>query len=384
MTSQTSSPDEHMVLLYKRVGQRLYGYIAFYKREYPGQEIADKPYRESSPFVIGRYSAGQDGALEVLGSLVFLLEEIRRCIKNFVDDNNAWNAKRSRLVSETEIAESDLRYEQSAIDFVILVATHARNLFDLVPRFNNRSIPRLDYQGSSDGEVTLRELFDTLIHNRYYYFDGARVRDLFSNDFKKKRSALSGRFMGYGFDILDLVKGISEVIEEVTVRDLTQLLWGTFKEFTADSKPQDVVFLVQNVHAFSDLLRAKIPTAGYQFMSRLMFDNLAKSMAGAGSVPRPDSTVVITQQVIFESPHIGVAGELNKKEFEIRVRCAMGGPDRNPVREEMKDHTERIGFEEFFRNVNQAFGDDRVLTGTPRRFVSAAVDGNQKRSNTDG
>ena len=365
-----------MVLLYKKVDQRLYGYIAFYKREHPDQEIANKPYRESSPFVIGRYSADQDGALEVLGSLVFLLEEIRRCIKDFVDDNNAWVAERSRLMSDVEIAESDLRYEQSAMDFVILVATHARNLFDLIARFNDRSIPRLDYQGLPDGKVTLRELFDTLIHNRYYYFDGERVRDLFSNDFKKKRSALSGRFMGYGFDILDFFKGISEVIEEVTVRDLTQLLWGKFKELTADSKPQDVVFLVQNVHAFSDLLRAKIPTSGYQFMSKLMFDNLAKSAAGTGSVMKPDGTAVMTQQAIFESPHIGIAGELNKKEFEIRVRCAVGGPDRNPVREDMKDHTERIGFEEFFRKVNQAFSNDRVLTGRPRRFVSAAADEN--------
>lgn len=367
-----------MVLLYQRVEQRLYGYIAFYRREHTDQEIADNPYRASSPFVIGRYSADQDGTLEVLGSVVFLLEEIRRCIKGFVDDNNAWNAERSQSTSSAEIAESDLRYEQLAMDFVILVATHARNLFDMMARFNERSIPRLDYQGSPDGEVTLRELFDTLIHNRYYYFDGARVRDLFSDDFKKKRSALSGRFMGYGFDIVDFVKGISEVIEEVTIRDVTQLLRGKFKEFTADSKPQDVISLVQNVHAFSDLLRARIPTAGYQFMSSLMFDNLANSVAGTDSVTKADGTGVMTQQVIFEAPHIRIAGELDKKEFEIRVRCAMGGLDRNPVREDMKDHTVRIGFEEFFRRVNQAFGNDCVLRGTPQRFVSAAGDGNKE------
>ena len=376
LTKQTSSPAEHMVLLYKRVDQRLYGYIAFYKKDHPGQEIVKKPYRASSPFVIGRYSADQDGTLEVLGSIVFLLEEIRRCIKNFVDDNNAWNAERSRFRSEAEIAEADLRYEQSAMDFLILLATHARNLFDMMARFNDRSIPRLDYQGSPDGEVTLRELFDTLIHNRYYYFDGGRVRDLFSDNFKKKKSSLSGRFMGYGFDILDFVKGISEVIEEVTVRDLTQLLWGRFKEFTADSKPQDVVFLIQNVHAFSDLLRAKIPTEGYQFMTSLMFDDLAGSVPGTGLVTKLDATAVITQQVIFEPPHIGIADELNKKEFKIRVQCAIGGPDQNLGRDDLKNHTVSIGFEGFFGKVNEAFGNDRVLAGTTRRFVSAAADRN--------
>lgn len=376
MNRQPPPSDEHMVLLYNKVDRRLYGYVAFYRGEHSDQETANEPYRASSPFVIGRYSANRDGRLEVLGSVVFLLEEIRRSIRGFVVDNNAWNAERSRLTSATEIAESDLRYDQKAMDFVILVSTHARNLFDLIARFNDRSIPRLDYHGSPDGEVTLRELFDTLIHNRYYYFDGACVRDLFSDGFKKKRSALSGRFMGYGFDMLDFVKGISEVIEEVKVKDLTQLLWRKFRDFTADSEPQDVVSLIQNVHAFSDLLQAKIPTTGYQFMTSLMFDDLAESVEGAGSVTMPDGTTVVTQQAVFESPHIGIASHLNRKEFEIRVRCAIGGQDQELGREDLKDHTVSIGFEGFFRKVNEAFGNDRVLTGTPRRFVPAAADGN--------
>ena len=37
-----------------------------------------------------------------------------------------------------------------------------------------KPIPRLDYCNSPDGEMKLRELFDTLIHNRYYFFDGSR------------------------------------------------------------------------------------------------------------------------------------------------------------------------------------------------------------------
>ena len=362
-----------MVLLYNEVDRRLYGHIAFYRKEQADQETASKPYRASNPFVIGRYSTMPNGKLEVLGSVAFLLEEIRRSINGFVVANNAWNAERSRLTKETDVANCDLRYDEKAMDFVILVSTHARNLFDLIPRFNARSISRLDYHGSADGEVTLRELFDTLIHNRYYYFDGARVRDLFSDEFKKRKSALSGHFMGYGFDLLDFIQGISEVIEDVKVKDLTQLLWGRFTQFTADAKPQDVVWLVQNVQAFSDLLKAKIPTAGYQFMMGLMFDELAGSVRGTGAVKMVDGTIVQTQQVVFESPSVGIARQLTRKEFEIRVRCAVGVQDRLLTREDLKDHTVTVGFEEFFRKVNQAFGDDRVLMGSPRRFASAAA-----------
>lgn len=302
---------------------------------------------------------------------MFLLEQIRRSIKGFIADNKAWGAEQGRLTSETEIAESDLRYDKKAMDFVILVSIHARNLFTLMTRFNDRSIPRLDYHGSPVGEVTLRELFDTLIHNRYYYFDGKCVRDLFSDDFKKKRSALSGCFMGYGFDLLDFVKGISEVIEEVKVKDLTQLLRGKFKGFTADSKPQDIVSLVQNVHAFSDLLQAKIPTTGYQFMVSLMFDALAM----------PVGETVVTRKVIFTSPHIRIAPKLNKKGFEIRARCAVGLQGQAPCRKDLESRTVTIGFEEFFEKVNEAFGNDPVLTGTPLRFKAAtATDGDNGRS----
>ena len=369
MKKQSLPHDEHMRLLYKKIDQRIYGHVAFYKRGQLYQETESKPYRVSSPFVISQYSANQDGQLEVFGSVVFLLKEISRSIKDFVDDNNSWNAERRLLTGETDIAELDFEYRQKTMDFVILISTHARNLCDLIPRFNDRAIPRLSYEGLPDGDVTLRELFDTLIHNRYYYFDGGCVRDLFSDHFKKKRSALSGRFMGYGFDIVDFVKGISELIEEVTVGDLTQLLRWKFKEFTADSKPQDVVWLIQNVHAFSDLLQTKVQEKGFQFMMRLMFDDLlAGSVEGVDSVPTP-----ITRRVIFESPSIGIAPNLNGKEFEIRVRCAIGVQDQDLGRDDLKEQTVSVGFEAFFGKVNEAFGNDRVLPGRSWRFVPTAA-----------
>ena len=374
---KTMTPqEERMVLLYRKADRRLFGHIAFYKKGHPDQKTAGKPYRESKPFAIGRYLENGDDSLEVLGSVVFLLEEIRQVIRGFLNDNNGWHARRGRLTSEAEIAKADRAYDRQTMQFVLLASLHTRNLMDLMPRFNDRSIPRLDYANPPDGQVTLRELFDVLIHNRYYYFDGAHVRDLFSDDFKKKNSALSGRFMGYGFDILDFVKGVSAIIEEVTVKDLTQLLWRRFKELSAESKPQEVISLVQNVHDFSELLKAKIPTAGYEFMTSLMFEDLDDTLQGVTSETQQDGTTVDTQTVFFTSPHIGIASDLDKKEFEIRFRRSVGRQDPGLVREDLKDHKTRIGFEEFFRKVKDAFGNDRVLSGPPQRFASASVDRN--------
>ena len=375
MDETSAQPEEHMILRYRKVDRNLFGYIAFFRMEHPDREEAITPHRESKPFVIGRYSSRGGRSLEVLGSVVFLLMEMRRLIGRFVHDHHAWKTKRGQLTSETEIADADSAHDQKAMDFVLLVSTHARNLFDLMPRFNPRSIPRLDDANSPDGEVTLRELFDVLIHHRYYYFDGARVRDLFSDDFKKRDSALSGRFMGYGFDILEFVAGIIQVVDDVKIKDLTQLLWRKFKKnFTADSKPQDVVSLVQNVHAFSDLLTAKIPTEGYEFMTRLMFDDLDDLVEEIPSVTLPDGTITQTRKLLFESPRITIASDLNEKQFEIRVRRAVGAEDQRLARKDLTDHRVTIGFEEFLRKVNEAFGDDR-LSGTPPPITSGSADG---------
>ena len=302
---------------------------------------------------------------------MFQLGEIRRSIANFIDDNDAWNAERGQLANENEIAECDLRYDRKAIDFAILVSVHTRNLFDLLGRFDKRVIPIIDYDGSQDGEVTLRELFNVLVHHRYYRFDGTLIRDLFPDDFKKKQSALSGRFMGYGFDLLDFINGITSVIEDVRVKDLTQLLRRKFKGFTAKSEPQDVVSLIQNVRAFSDLLLEKIPSAGYQFMASLMFDRLANARAASMAPPSAGSPTTVTQYVSFRSPSIEIDGNLMKKAFKIRVQCAMAEPSQSPDNENLQEHTVSVGYEEFLKKVNDAFGDDRILTDGSLQFVAA-------------
>ena len=346
---------EAMCLLYKKVDARLYGCISFFREEYPSQENLPL-VRQSDPFVIGRYSA--DGRLEVLGSVDFMLKEIRRLIQAFIKTNHDWNTRQER-----DGDTYDPNYDRAVRDFLVLVSSHARNVIDLFNRFNNKRIPRLDYSKSSDGEVTLRELFDTLIHHRYYYFDGGYVRDLFSADFKKKQSALSGRFMGYAFEIGDFIRAVSELIEDVRVKDLTQLLRREFKALTALSAPQKVVFLIQNLHAFSDLMATKIPHSDYDFMTGLMFDDeyMNKHLDRASKNELPDGTVVESVGLFMEAPHITISPELDKKELEIRVRRAVGTPGDRPDMRNLKEHKATVKYDKFFRMANEAFGSDRML-----------------------
>ena len=102
-------------------------------------------------------------------------------------------------------------------------------------------MPKLNHDNEPDGDIRLRELFDTLIHNRYYYFDGARIRDVFTADPPARRS-LANRFMGYGFDLNAFGRTIWEIVHEIRLKDLTQLIRQRIKQLSMNSRPQDIVF----------------------------------------------------------------------------------------------------------------------------------------------
>ena len=336
---------EAMVLLYKQMGSRLYGYIAFYKQEHPNQHTASKPYRASKPFVIGRYAPGSD-RLVVFGSVEFLVREIRRLIDEFLENNKDWWFSRKKSADPNNVEIVDFEYDRHVMDFVILLSTHARNLFHLVKRVNDKVIPRLNYNNEPDGEVKLSELFDILIHNRYYYFDGGQVRDVFSERFSKN-SRLSGEFMGYGFDLEDFIKGVVEVINDIRMKDLTQLLRWKFRVINPDSIAQNVVFLVQNLHSFYGLMETKISTSEYGLMTRLIFEN--------AKLDGKDSQLVMT------SPSITINTDLTKKEFEIRVRYGSDAKGQVLGKNNLKSHSVNIDYRAFFDQVNSAFGGDRLL-----------------------
>lgn len=335
---------EAMVLLYKQMDARLYGYIAFYKQEHPNQHTASRPYRKSQPFVIGHYVPGSD-RLVVFGSVEFLVREIRRLIDEFLENNKDWWFSRQKLVNPNNVEIADFKYDRHVMDFVILLSIHARNLFHLINRVNDKVISRLNYNNQPDGEVKLSELFDILIHNRYYYFDGGRVRDVFSERFSKN-SHLSGRFMGYGFDLEDFINGVVEVINDIRMKDLTQLLRWKFRDLNLDSSAQDVVFLVQNLHSFSRMMQTKIPTSEYGFMTRLIFGN---------------AKLDDNEQLVMTSPSIGINQDLKKKEFKIRVSYRRGAKGQVLGKDDLKSHSVNVAYTALFDQVNSAFGDDRLL-----------------------
>ena len=333
---------EHMVLLYNAEHLPvLYGHVAFYKQQYPGQETVTKAYRSSTPFVVGKYVSGSDRFV-VYGSVHFLVLEIRRLIGEFIARNRDWWVSRQKVVDDRSLGEMDFLYDSHVMDFVVLVSTHARNLFHLVndKSVTGKTIPLLNYEKEQDGDVKLNELFDILIHNRYYYLDGGVIRDVFSEKFKE-RSRFAEKFMGYGIDLQAYVQGIADAIREVRMRHLTTILRGKMKHLRPDSKRQDVVFLIQNVHSFSDLMKTRIPTGNYRLIEQLVFGNH-------------------TEDIVYKSPEITINPDLQRKAFDIRVEWAKRS-EYDGDRGKLKSDKVTVGYESLFDVVKTLFGEERLL-----------------------
>ena len=342
MGKQKHSLKEHMRLLYNdKHPPVLYGHVAFYKQQHPEQKTFTESYKSSKPFVIGKRVPGPDRFV-VYGSVHSLVLEIRRLIDEFTAMNKEWWFSRQKVVDDSSLGEVDFLYDSHVMDFVVLVSTHARNLFHLVNNkdITEKTIPMLDYEKKQDGEVYLKELFDTLIHNRYYYFDGGIIRDVLSEKFKSE-SQLASKFMGYGIDLQDYVQGISDAIDEVRMRHLTTILRGRMKHLSPDSKRQYVIFLVQNIHSFSDLMKTRIPTGNYRLIENLMFGNHI-------------------EDIVYTSPNITINSNLNLKAFDIQVRSAKRS-EYDGDKGKLKSKSVTVGYESLFTKVNELFGEERLI-----------------------
>ena len=366
---------EIMGLFYKRVDPYLYGFVQFFR---PTDERGQfRAHRQSAPFVISQ-SIGEQEEL-VYGSVLELIREIRRLIvdlsncehklraeihRSGVETNETQDSSGKRVVVTLAGGEEGDRvffdYTRETRNILLLLSCQTRNLYEIFPRLNSRTVCLFDYEGKEVSKITVKELFDQFVHNRYLFVDGEHVADLFSAKFAKK-SNISNMFMGYKIKWRDYVAAIEHSIDDVKIRDLTGLLKGRLKRLSSKSSHNDIVFLIQNLESLSTVLRTKIPTEKYSPMLNLLFDRaLNEKLTKLNGVE--DSVNVA---VNFASPHVKIHEDLSEKKFRIQVRCkfSVGEEKRHVGRsEELEEFSRDVGYEPFFECVNDAFGGDALTT----------------------
>ncbi|MYG41129.1 MAG: hypothetical protein F4201_10020 [Nitrospira sp. SB0677_bin_15] len=364
---------ETISLIYTRRGSLLYGCIRFFRANSNQQSV--KAFRQSAPFVISQ-SIGKN-EIVVYGSINELVREIRRLMDAINECHDKFHlALRQSGVATDESLDSSgkiivrlpegdkedklfFEYIREVTNILLLISSQTRNLFQLYNRFNNRCISQFDYEGNEAGSIPLNELFNYFVHNRYLFVDGEYVVDLFSDKFAPK-SSISQTFMGYKIKWREYIDAIRGVTDDIRIKDLTGLLRGRIKSLSSNSPHKDIVFLVQNLESFSNLLATKIPDKRYEFMLNLLFDKRAtQALADLG-----ERKGRFKQVVTFTAPHIKIHQELNEKKFTVQVRCcfALHNDDEQRAKKEaLDDHSIDVDYDRFLALVDNTFGDDSLV-----------------------
>lgn len=370
---------EIISLIYNLRKPYLYGCIRFFK-----SSTNQKPatlQRQSAPFVISQ-SVGEDEVV-VYGGVYELIREIRRLIDDLLNCQKRFNSTLRRsgvntdekpdssgktiLVSIPDGDKEDrlfFEYIREVTNILFLISSRTRNLFEIFPGFDRQCIDKLDYEGNKVGSISLKELFNHFVHNRYLFVDGEYVVDIFSDKFSPK-SSISETFMGYKIKWRDYIDAIRRVTNDVRMKDLTQLLRGRLGKLSSSESHKDIVFLVQNLESFSQLLVRKIPDKGYEFMSNLLFNERSNQEAANKIANIGMGKQVVEETVTFTAPHIKIYEELGERKFTIQVKCGFTLRHNNKYllkNEVLKDHSVDVGYKEFLDCVNDAFGDDSLLT----------------------
>ena len=265
----------------------------------------------------------------------------------------------------TEDARTYAEFKKRLAGTLVLLSTQARNLFDIFPPLvRDRRISLLDYERNASGTVALRDVLVAFIHHRYLFLDGEYVSDLFPGD--PRKSPIKRTFMGYKFNWIEYIQAIERAALEVKMKHLTGLLRGRLKRLTLKSPYDEIIFLVQNLESFSRLLGKKVGDNRYSSIFALLFgDQFDQHFESVK--PRLGGDTHIGVSVVFQAPEVKIHEYLSEKMFDVSVNCrweVQAGSYRRSVHvdKDFKTLKRKVKYEQLFDLVNQAFGEDALVS----------------------
>ena len=263
-------------------GTDIYAFVLCFKGKH-GQDTAG-PFRSSAPF---RSLKRRYGSREVVpGSVCETLRNIRRQIDRLSESTRRRAEWLNSLPPGDDKGAGYYEHEREIIDALILISCHLRNVFHVFPRLAEKLVvPMFDYNESPTEDIRLKLLLDLFIHNRYMYLHNEYVTDLFSDE-PPKGTAIAEKFMGYRFKVEDFLRVVLDAIHGVTVKDLATRLRSAMARLDVDTPHHKMVFLIQNVASFSDLLEALLPVKKDALMAMMLPERVSEeAMALAGGRP---------------------------------------------------------------------------------------------------
>ena len=362
----TTKSDWQVVAVFYRpeeteVGTDLYGNIQCFEGRLGDDEPAN-PFRISAPFVVARWHGYRH---VVPGSVCGTLSNIRALIRKLAESTARMGARLEQLPKGPEKAALYDEYERQIANCLVLVSCHLRNVFDIFPESTaHHFVPMFDYEGEQVEEIKMRVLLNLLVHNRHMSLTNEFITNLFS-DRLPAGTAIAEKFMGCKFRPNDFLGVVQDAVHAVTVKDLAERLRSDTDALTAHTPHHQMVFLIQNIASFSDLLHALIPTRGH-FLMNLLFPRM--SLPAEVIAAAEGRTVAVAHHLHIPSVRLGYRVDADNKKIVVSGKGEFHyAVDGRVVHSESADCEKEIDYREFFDCVVAAAGDDSLLTTSDRR-----------------
>lgn len=350
--------DTRLFVVYRRVEPYLYGAISVVGAEALAQG-GTIPLEWSYPYVVSKQLEGRE---IVYGSLFHLIGEAAKPIfrmnyrvgvlaESLPED--VQSSVRVRRTANALIHESPSskfpdwflnQQEELTKEGILQSGLHLRTLLEVLSGKRNAFVPVYDYEGHSNGAVTLTELFHMLMHHRYCVISGEYMHDIFSD-----RDQLdSPRLLGSKVKSAELLNAVLSYLTGVTVNDFVGVLRGRLKSLAVDSEPRDIIFAVQNVHVLAEIIGDRITDKRFPKLQELLFKEFtADERCQIEIARRQSNTIRLVRR--FGKPAFAIDPALRERRIQMSIN--------------VNGNSESFKFDQdqFFEVLTTVFGDDPLV-----------------------
>ena len=360
----TEDNYNRMILFYQQQGAYLYGCIQVVKG-------SQDNLITSNPFIISKTLSGQE---IVYGSVLESIEKVIRIISRYMEqqqravdssiENGLLGPKpqyRNRgdgyvvVDSPDSVPDEEFNHarELEAEDMILLSSIHLRTLSEAFSGKFNQSIPLYNYDGQECGDVLLKDIFNAVLHHRYFVIRGEFMIDLFSH----KCSLDPNGSFGSKVDLYNFLDGVIAAINSIKVKDYMGMLRSKLNRLSVESESKDMIFAIQNIESLNRVVRDRMENNRTRELLHTMFDPIAKKLFK--KIPRPASGQIIDIPFRFTEPRFKIADDLSNLRIEIHVTV-------NDVKEVVK-----VDYRKLLTQIAQVYGRDTLIPVKRRRGTEA-------------